>query len=117
MTIEDYTDPLFWKACKWSLGLAAIGSLTFLIYRGIDTGEWNFKKQNAIYYEFNKIKESQKENKKNYFAWADSAMNINENENYHMQFAKIRGELKKIKIDEPLLIKDFQEYVKNNKKN
>ncbi len=113
MYIED-------KLKMWAFGLTFVSSFIFgggfYVAKSIDCGEWNLKKQNAIYYEFNNFSENKIPNKKDYFNWASKTLKFDEIRDYDTQIAEIRAELKK-SSHKPLSIQDFKNYLENHKKN
>ncbi len=112
MNIED---ELSFKALALTILIPIIGGIGFYIGRSIDSGEWHLKKQKAIYYEFNKIQDNQKPNKKIYFDWASEALSLDPTKNYNYYFSAIRNKIGKSNVDQPLFIDDFKKYIGQQK--
>ncbi|SRR6056297_1470729 len=100
------------------LGISLTISSGFYLTRSFESGEWNLKKQNAIYSEYWKFKKNERPDTKDYFDLASEALDLTNYKKYYLSIAEIRGKIGKTNLDVPLLEEDFKKYIleqRNNK--
>jgi tRNA(Ile)-lysidine synthase TilS/MesJ len=95
--------------------LPVLAGTSFYLKRSINSGEWDLKKQNAIYEEYNKFEKENKPDIKNYFKLASQAIELTKQKKYYLSIAEIRGKIKKTDLNNPLFINDFQKYMEQHK--